>query len=485
MNLLGIDLGTTSVKAAVFAPDGARLGGATRRHPTHRPAPGHAEQHADDWWSGVTGVLADLGAAGVLRDLAGVGLCSQVNTHLVTDAAGVPLHPAITWQDGRCAAVAATLTDRPAPPDRARVRGGLGTVDASHPAARAAWFAAHRPQVWARAERLLAPKDWLMQRLTGTAVADPLSSVGLVGPDGTYPEWLDLLVPGLSGRLPPLADPATVAGHTTGAGGLPAGLPVAVGTMDAWSALLGGGVAAPGDAIDVAGTSEVLAMAADPGGGAPGVVAFPPWRGLHVHAGPTQAGGDALTWAAAALGGTVPELLDLAATAAPGAGGALFLPQLAGERAPLWDPQLRGHWLGATFGTGRAELARAVLEGVAHAARHVLGPLEDAAGRQATALAACGGGANSDLWCQVKADVLGRPLRRTAERDAGVLGAALIAGLAVGAGASVGELVARMVRVEREFVPDPRVRDELDDAHGRYRAAQQALAPLFRSAGPR
>ena len=485
MNLLGIDLGTTSVKAAVFAPDGTRLGGAARRHVTHRPAPGHAEQHADDWWDGVTGVLADLGAAGALRDLAGVGLCSQVNTHLVTDAAGVPLDPAITWQDGRCAAVAATLTDRLAPQDRARVRGGLGTVDASHPAARAAWLATHRPQVWARTERLLAPKDWLVHRLTGTAVADPLSSVGLVGPDGTYPDWLDLLVPGLSGLLPPLADPATVAGHTTGAGGLPAGLPVAVGTMDAWSALLGGGVAAPGDAIDVAGTSEVLAMAAEPGGGAPGVVAFPPWRGLHVHAGPTQAGGDALTWAAAALGGTVPELLELAATTAPGAGGVLFLPQLAGERAPLWDPQLRGHWLGATFGTGRAELARAVLEGVAHAARHVLGPLEEAAGRQATALAACGGGANSDLWCQVKADVLGRPLRRTAERDAGVLGAALLAGLAVGAGASVGELVARMVRVEREFVPDPRVRAGLDDAHGRYRAAQQALAPLFRSPGAR
>src|SRR5690606_8659248 len=125
---------------------------------------------------------------------------------------------------------------------------------------------------------------------------------------------------------------------------------------------------------------------------------------------------------------------------------------------PLWDPQLRGHWLGATFGTGRAELARAVLEGVAHAARHVLGPLEEAAGRRASALAACGGGANSDLWCQVKADVLGRPLRRSAERKAGGLGAALLAGRAVGAGASVGELVARMVRVEREFVPDPRVR---------------------------
>nr|WP_255426711.1 FGGY family carbohydrate kinase [Pseudonocardia sp. C8] len=479
--MLGIDLGTTSVKVAVFAPDGTRVAAATRRHTTHRPASGHAEQDPADWWAGLTGAVAELAAAGALRDLAAAGVCSQVNTHLVTDVAGEPLHPAITWQDGRCATVATTLTDGLSPQDRDRVRGGLGTVDASHPAARAAWLARHRPEVWERTGRLLAPKDWLLHRLTGAAVTDPLSAVGLVGPDGTYPEWLDLLVPGLRDLLPPLADPAAVAGETTGAGGLPAGLPVAVGTMDAWSALLGGGIAAAGDAIDVAGTSEVLAMAAEPGGGAPGVVSFPPWRGLHVHAGPTQAGGDALTWAAATLGAGVEDLLGLAATAAPGSGGVLFLPQLAGERAPLWDPELRGHWLGATFGTGRAELSRAVLEGVAHAARHVLGPLEDAAGRPAAALAVCGGGAGSDLWCQVKADVLDRPLRRTAERDAGVLGAALLAGLATGAGHSVGELVARMVRVEREFVPDPRVRGRLDDAHGRYRAAQQALAPLFRA----
>ncbi|MFP5072467.1 xylulokinase [Pseudonocardia nantongensis] len=249
--------------------------------------------------------------------------------------------------------------------------------------------------------------------------------------------------------------------------------------MDAWSALVGGGVAGPGDAIDVAGTSEVLAMAAEPGGGGPGIVTFPSWRGLHVHAGPTQAGGDALAWASAVLGVGAGELLELAATAEPGSGDVLFLPQLAGERAPVWDPTLRAHWLGATFGTGRADPARAVLEGVAHAARHVLGALETAAGGHAASLAACGGGAGSDLWCQIKADVLGRPLRRTAERDAGVLGAAMLAGLATGAGATVGQLAARMVRVEREFVPDERLRARYDEAHQRYREAQRVLGPLF------
>lgn len=479
MNLLGIDLGTTSVKAAVYRRDGSRVARATRRHITRRPAPGWAEQDPSDWWDGLCGVVAELDAAGALGDLGGVGVCSQVNTHVITGAAGAALYPAITWQDRRCADVAAGLTASLDDATRATVRGGLGTVDATHPAARAAWLAEHAPQAWEQARWVLAPKDQLLLRLTGVAAADPISSIGLVDAGGTYPDWLDALVPGLTAMLAPLGDPAAVLGETTGAGGLPPGLPVAHGTMDAWSSLLGGGIAAPGDAIDVAGTSEVLAMAAAPGGGAPGIVTFPSWRGLHVHAGPTQAGGDAMAWTARMLGLDLDRALSAAATAEPGCGGTLFLPQLSGERAPLWDPHLRAHWLGATFDTGPAELARAGMEGVAHAARHVLDVLERAAGTPAGSLAVCGGGSESDLWCQIKADVLDRPLRRTAERDAGVLGAAILAGLAVGDADSVGDLTARMVRVDREFVPDPSVRGVYDDAHGRYRGAQRDLAAMF------
>ena len=479
MTLLGIDLGTTSVKAAVFRPDGSRGAGASRPHATHRPQPGFAEQYASDWWDGLTSAVASLGAAGALDGLTAVGICSQVNTHVLTDAAGDALHPAITWQDRRCASVAGAVGSRLDDATRAAVRGGLGTIDVTHPAARLEWLTAHRPSARERARWLLAPKDVVLLRLTGTAAADPISSIGLVDASGSYPPWLDALVPGLATLLPPLGDPATVAGTTTGAGGLPPGLPVAHGTMDAWAGLLGGGVAGPGDAIDIAGTSEVLAMAAGPGGGAPGIVTFPPWRGLHVHAGPTQAGGDALGWVARMLGTSVPRALSLASSAAPGAGGVVFLPQLAGERAPLWDPHLRAHWVGATSETGPAELARAGLEGVAHAARHVLEEVERAAGATAVSLAVCGGGAESDLWCQVKADVLGRPLRRTAERDAGVLGAAMLGALAAGDGATVPELAARMVRTEREFVPDPDRRTVLDAAHHRYREVQRRLADLY------
>ncbi|MDQ4118453.1 MAG: FGGY family carbohydrate kinase, partial [Actinomycetota bacterium] len=109
MTLLGIDLGTTSVKAAVFRPDGSRVAGASRPHATRRPEPGFAEQHTSDWWDGLTSVAAELRAAGALDGLAAVGVCSQVNTHVLTDAAGEALHPAITWQDRRCAAILPSL----------------------------------------------------------------------------------------------------------------------------------------------------------------------------------------------------------------------------------------------------------------------------------------------------------------------------------------------------------------------------------------
>lgn len=479
MTLLGVDLGTTSVKVAVYRPDGTRVAGAARRHPTLRPSPGYAEQLASDWWDGLTSAVAELSSTGTLDGLSAVGICSQVNTHVLASADGEALHPAITWQDRRCADAVASLNARLDSSLLADVRGGLGTIDVTHPAARLAWLTDHDPGLRERARWLLAPKDLLVLRLTGVAAADPIASIGLVDASGAYPPWLDALVPGLAALLPPLGDPAAVAGETTGAGGLPPGLPVAHGTMDAWASLLGGGVAGPGDAIDVAGTSEVIAMASAPGGGAPGVVTFPPWRGLHVHAGPTQAGGDALGWVARMLGTSLEGALELALAAPPGSDGVVFLPQLAGERAPLWDPHLRAHWAGMTSETGPAELARAGLEGVAHAARHVLDAVEQAAGATAGSLAVCGGGAASDLWCQIKADVLDRPLHRTTERDASVLGAAMLGALASGEVATLPELAARMVRPEREFEPDPARRGVLDEAHGRYREAQRRLADLY------
>jgi len=225
----------------------------------------------------------------------------------------------------------------------------------------------------------------------------------------------------------------------------------------------------------VAGTSEIIGVLSDRGAGAPGVVSFPERDGLRLHAGPTQASGDALRWAAQAWSRPIDELLGIAARAPAGSAGALFLPHLAGERAPLWDPQLRGAFAGLGLEHGQEHLCRAVLEGVAFSARQLLEAIVSAAGIAPPELVLSGGGAASDLWCQIKADVLGTPLRRCAVLDTGVLGAAVLGGIAAGVIDRADGVAEDLAGHDRVFEPDVSHGERYDDGYARYRAVQKAL----------
>jgi xylulokinase len=251
--------------------------------------------------------------------------------------------------------------------------------------------------------------------------------------------------------------------------------------MDAWGNLFGSGVRR-GEGMHVAGTSEVIAVLAGPEApGAPGVIRFPPGPdGTTLLAGPTQAGGDALRWHAAAHGMGIDEALAEAAGVVPGAGGLLFLPHLAGERAPLWDADLRGAILGLGVEHTRAHVGRAVLEGVALSARHVLDAVGAAAGGPPPALRLSGGGARSPLWCQLKADALDLPLERLRVRDTGVLGAALLGASAAGLLGDPAAEAHRLVAVERLFEPGPDA-PRMAELYAAYREAQEALAPVQRT----
>jgi xylulokinase len=170
-----------------------------------------------------------------------------------------------------------------------------------------------------------------------------------------------------------------------------------------------------------------------------------------------------------------------AAGVAPGAEGVVFLPHLQGERAPLWDADARGVLVGLRADHGPAPVGRAVLEGVACSARHLLEAIEAAAGAPVPALRASGGAARSDVWCQIKADVLGRPLHRLRVIDSGALGAALLAGVGAGLLPDLAGAAREMVHVERTFAPDERNREGYDALYGVYREAQAALMPVFGS----
>lgn len=446
--LIGVDLGTTSLKAVLLTVTGQRLAESAAPYPTRRPGPGLAEQDPQEWWRLLMTALRGFEGLGNVRAIC---ITSQVNTHVFVDAALEVLHPAIVWQDGRAAGAGAEMDTRLTLDEKIAALGAPLPVDASHALARMNWMAQTHPQIWAQTTHVLLPRDYLLARLTGRVLSDPMSSVGLVGTDLTYAAALTDLLQGACDRLPPLADPLSVVGMVQA--GLPfAGTPVVLGMMDAWASLLGLGVVREGQAMLLSGTSEVTGLISASVTAEPGVVTFPPWAGITLHAGPTQAGGASLDWLGRLLGQGAGELAQRAADIT--ATSPLFLPHLQGERAPFWDAALRGTFAGLTGATGPAELTAAVLEGVAFSARLTLAALERSGAMQPDLVRLGGGGAASDMWCQIRADVLNKPLARVVGKDPGAVGAAVMAGVGSGALPDLATAAERLVQIDRVFAPD-------------------------------
>ena len=447
--VIGVDLGTTSLKAVLLTVDGQRLAETAAPYPTQRPGPGLAEQDPHDWWRLMMDALRGFEGLGTVRALC---ITSQVNTHVFVDAALNVLHPAIVWQDGRAAAAGAEIDGRLTLAEKIAALGAPIPVDASHALARMNWMAQTHSAIWAQTAHVLLPRDYLLARLTGQVLTDPMSSVGLVGTDLTYATALTSLMQGASSRLPPLADPLSVAGVVQA--GLPfAGTPVVLGMMDAWASLLGLGVVRKGQAMLLSGTSEVTGLISATVTAEAGVVTFPPWLGITLHAAPMQAGGASLDWLARLLGQKAADLAQGAAEIT--ATSPLFLPHLQGERAPFWDAALRGTFAGLSGATGPAELTAAVLEGVAFSARLALGALQRSGAVQPATVRLGGGGAASDRWCQIRADALNIPLARVVGKDPGAMGAAVMAGVGSGALPDLATAAERLVRMDRTFTPDP------------------------------
>ncbi len=474
--LIGIDIGTTAVKAAMTDLSGHRLAEFSAAYPMARPGPGLAEQAPGDWWALVQAVLADFAGHPAAGGVAAIGITSQVNTHVFADATLNPLAPAITWQDRRAAVQGAALDTRLTPEDKIAALGAPMPIDGGHALARMAWMAEQHPALWAATAWVMAPKDWVIARLTGRVLADPISSVGLVGTDLAYAAPVLALLPRAADVLPPLADPLDIAGRVVD--GPFAGVPVAVGTMDAWASMFGVGVAAEGQAMNLSGTSEVLGVISATRHPVPGAITFAPWRGITLHAGPTAAGGAALDWIARVLGRTPAQAAALAEDAELRDDSPLFLPHLNGERAPLWDAQARGTFAGLTAADGAAEMVLAVMEGVAFSARLALATLEAAGGVRPVQVQGGGGGTGSDLWCCLRADAFGRPFARMAARDPGAVGALVMAGVAAGLIPDLAGAAARLVPVDRVFEPAPDGAARADRRFALWRALYDGVRPV-------
>lgn len=473
-SILAIDIGTTSVKAAVIGTDGTVRATFDRAYPTHRTEAGWIEQDPSDWLRLVDEAMARFADHAV----GAVGLCSQVNTHVFTGADGKPLLPAILWQDGRAGEVANALDARVTEAEKVAWWGAPMPIDASHVLSRMAWVARHRPDIWARTQQVLLPKDYYLRHLTGTVTTDPLSNIGLVGADLAYVDAALALVPGAAERTAPLAAVCAVVGEV--ARGPFRGVPVVSGTMDAWAGLVGACGAREGAAVYLSGTSEVMGIASRQVIPTPGAIVFPQCEGVRMHAAPTQSGGDAIRWFREVAKVPEDEMASLVAGVARPGSTPLFLPQLEGERAPLWIPDLRGAFLGLSQRTTRADLARAVFEGVAMSARHALETLEASSGRAVSHITCGGGGFRSQAWTRIRADVLGVPLAVLDGAEPGLMGAAMLAGFGTGLYATMSEAGEALIRVGRVVEPDMVRHAGYDALFGVYVDAIAAGADLGR-----
>jgi xylulokinase len=477
--IIGIDVGTTTVKALLMTADGRQLDRFSRNYPTSRPANGIVEQDADDWFESVLAALSRFDRNFDLGGVKGIGICSQVNTHVFVGQEGRALAPAIVWQDGRCASEAAALDAQVEAAKRIEWWGAPLPIDASHGLSRMAWMRRHHPDIWNATRWVMAPKDYCILRLTGEAVADPIASVGLVDAGLGYLAPLLELVPGAAERLAPLRKFTDRAG--TIAAGLPcAGAPVMVGAMDAWGGMFGVGVHRPGDAMYLSGTSEIMGIVSPRRVPTRGVIAFPTYEEITLHAAPTQSGGASLAWLGGLLGKDVDQLSALAATLDPNDRVPLFLPHLQGERAPIWDSHARGVFVGLDAGMGPAELARSVMEGVGYSARWLLETLEQSADCRVEMIQCGGGGFQSDIWNQLRADILGRHLRRIATSDTAALGAVVIAAVGSGVHSSLAQALTAIVQFDREYVPDRDSAGRHEFGFGLYKDTYEATKAISR-----
>ncbi len=438
--LIGLDVGTSGVKAIAITPDGELLATATEEYPLSTPRPGWAEQDPEDWWRASQACLDRLPSGEI-------GLSGQMHGLVVLDAQGEVLRPAILWNDQRTAAECAEIEKRIGLDRLIRLR-------------------RHEPEVYARIRHVLLPKDYVRYRLTGERAIDVADASGTLLFDVGGRRWSDEVCDALEiplEWLPPVYESTVV-----GAAG------------DQAAAALGVGIVSPGLVSVVLGTSGTVFSV---------LPAYAPDDRARVHVfchavpdtwhamGVMLSAAGSFAWLRSIVGAEYGSLDVEAARWQPGAEGLLFAPYLAGERTPHADPDARGAFTGLSLRHDRGALARATLEGVAYGLRDSLELLRSL-GVEARAARVSGGGGRSTLWLEILASVFGLPLELTESEEGSAYGAALLAGVRSGVFADAAEAVARCVRVRDRVEPNAAWIDAYEAGYQRHGLLYPALKPL-------
>ncbi len=499
--ILTIDVGTSSTKTALWTESGELAAEASRGYPLNRPGPLWAEIDAKSWWDAVCSTISQVvKTSGVdAHQIAGIGVDGIGWTLVPVDECVNPLLPAMIWLDRR--AEQETQQLRSLPQAEQLVNLVANPVDAAYITPKLLWLAKHRPEVMEGAHQFLTCSGFITARLTGEMTCDYTQAYGYHFFDIANKRWdshtAELLGIPLE-KMPRLAACMEIAGRTTAAAGketgLPEGIPVIVGCLDAAAGALGAGVTRVGQTNEQGGQAGGMAISLDH------IVVEPQLIFSH-HVLPRQyllqggtVGGGSLGWfrdtlgqieasAGEMLGASAFELFSHEAGQTPaGAHGLIFVPYMAGERTPLWNSNVRGIYFGLSYKTTRGDLIRALMEGCAFAVRDNIQVAEQKGARVEECLGS-GGATESEVWCQIKADVYEKPFVVARRADGGegghLLGLFGLTAQAIGLCDDAGKCVDRLLPQRQVYEPDAKRHAMYEELFEVYMKVSRGLLSEF------
>ncbi len=495
--VLGIDVGTGGTRAVVVDESGHILASATEPHePFASPRIGWAEQHPEDWWRAAGIAVPKVLAEGNLRgnQISCVGLSGQMHGAVMLDSKGEVVRPALIWCDVRTEEQCQELNQRIG--SARLIQLTCNPALPNFTLTKLLWVQENEPDNWKRVRCVMLPKDYIRFRMTGERATDMADASGTLMLDVAHRRWSSEILQIVeidASMLPALHESPEVCGNISSAGaaatGLAEGTPVVAGAGDQAAGATGMGIVRPGSVSATIGTSGVVFAATD-------CPAIDPRGRLHTfcHAVPgrwhvmgvTQAAGLSLRWFRDRFlcGQTknsrdpYEQLIDEAASVAPGSDGLLWAPYLMGERTPHLDPNARAALLGLTASHTRAHVARAILEGVAFSLQDTFSIFREMR-VPVNSIRLGGGGARSQLWRQIQADVYGREVERVEAEEGAAYGAAILAGVGARIWPSVEAASDAVVKVRDRLAPNPVSVEAMAANYRRYIRAYPALKSIF------
>lgn len=497
--LLGIDIGTSACKVAVFDREGHVVAAATGDYPVYYPKEGWAEQNPEEWWTAVCHAIGKTLDSGKIcpDQIAGVGIDGQSWSAIAIDKEGHVLTNTPIWMDTRAQSICDRLNNEIGADEIFALAGN--SLQPSYTTAKILWYQENLSDVYKKIDKILQSNSYIAYKLTGAVTQDVSQGYGLHCFDmrnGCWNEEMSRKLGIPMDFLPDIVPCDQVVGTVTKKAaqecGLAEGTPVVAGGLDAACGTLGAGVIHPGETQEQGGQAGGMSICMDTYKADPRLI-----LGYHVVPGQwllqggTTGGGGVMRWFEREFAGyeremqkqngksSLVQLNEIAEEVAPGSEGVVFLPYMAGERSPIWNPDAKGVFYGLDFSKTKGHMVRACMEGVAFSLRHNLEVAEEA-GAEAEVLRAMGGSANSLLWTQIKSDITGKPIVVPSSDTATTLGAAILAGVGVGFYKDYEEAVSLTVKTTREHQPDPGNKEVYDQNYQTYLKVYESLKNLMK-----